>query len=159
MKAFRALGRTDVADTNLKCWLLAILRNVWKDRLRASRAEISVESLAEEPESGPSLSSEGADFRSDPQTLIDAFSDQQIIDALKALPEEIRWTLLLVDVEGIGVQEAADILGVPSGTIKSRAHRGRAILHERLLPLARERRLVTKDVKSPKGITLRQEEL
>ena len=154
MKAFRALERTNVAETNLKCWLLSILRNTWKDRLRAGRAERGVEPLTEEPESGPAAASEEADFRADPQSLIDAFSDQQIIDALKSLPEEIRWTLLLVDVEGIGVQEAADILEAPSGTIKSRAHRGRAMLHERLLPLARERRLVTEDVKN-----LRQEEL
>ena len=158
LKAFRALDHADIAGTNLRCWLLAILRNTWKDRLRASRAEMSMESLTKEPESGPAVGSEG-DFRADPQTVIDAFSDQQIIDALKALPEEIRWTLLLVDVEGIGVQEAADILEVPSGTIKSRGHRGRAMLREKLLPLARERRLVTEDVKSRKGINLRQEEL
>ena len=159
MKAFRALDRTHVAETNLKCWLLAILRNTWKDRLRASHAEISVEPLTEEPESGPAVRSEDADFRADPQTLIDAFSDQQIIDALKALPEDIRWTLLLVDVEGIGVQEAADILQVPGGTIKSRAHRGRAMLREKLLPLARERRLVAEETRSPKGTNLRQEEI
>lgn len=159
MKAFRALDRTDVAETTLKCWLLSILRNTWKDRLRASRAEIGVVSLTEEPESRPAAASEDADFRADPQTLVDAFSDQQIIDALKALPEEIRWTLLLVDVEGVGTQEAADILAVPSGTIKSRAHRGRAMLREKLLPLARERRLVAEETRSPKGTNLRQEEI
>ena len=159
LKAFRALEQTDVAETNLKCWLLAILRNTWKDRLRASRSEASMETLVEEPESRPSSSPTGDDFRTDPQMLIEAFSDQEILEALKALPEEIRWTLLLVDVEGIGVQEAADILKVPSGTIKSRGHRGRAMLRERLLPLARERRLVAEDVKSPKGMNLRQEEL
>jgi RNA polymerase sigma-70 factor (ECF subfamily) len=159
LKAFRALERTKVAGTNLRSWLLVILRNTWKDRLRASHVEVSVEALSEEPESGPAVETHGTDFRSDPQTLIEAFSDQQIIDALKTLPEEIRWTLLLVDVEGIGIEEAADILEVPSGTIKSRTHRGRAMLRERLRPLARERRLVTEDTKSPQGANLRQEEL
>lgn len=159
LKAFRALGRADVAGTNLKYWLLAILRNTWTDRLRVSHAEVSVEALAEEPESRPAAGARDGNFRNDPQTVIDEFSDQQIIDALKALPEEIRWTLLLVDAEGIGVQEAADILQVPTGTIKSRAHRGRAMLRQTLLPLARERRLVTEHVKSPKGTDLRQEEL
>jgi RNA polymerase sigma-70 factor (ECF subfamily) len=134
IKGFRALDRTEVRRTNLKCWLLAILQNTWKDRLRASHAEVSVEALIEEPESGPT-SPERADFRTDPQSLIDGFSDQQIIDALKMLPEEIRWTLLLVDVEGLGIREAADILQVPGGTIKSRAFRGRAMLRRTLLPL------------------------
>ena len=58
------------------------------------------------------------------------------------LPEEIRQTLLLVEVEGMEHVDAAEILEVPVGTIKSRAHRGRAMLRETLLPMAKELRLV-----------------
>jgi len=65
-----------------------------------------------------------------------------MIDALQRLPEEIRWTLLLVDVEGVDQADAAELLDVPVGTIKSRAHRGRAMLRDRLAPLARERGLL-----------------
>jgi RNA polymerase sigma-70 factor (ECF subfamily) len=79
---------------------------------------------------------------SNPESVLNAFSDQQVIDALRALPEEIRLTLLLVDVEGLDQRDAAGILDVPVGTIKSRAHRGRAMLRESLLPLARELRLI-----------------
>jgi len=159
LKAFRALGGAATATRDLKPWLLVILRNTWKDRLRATHAEMGLEALTEEPEARSAAGEDAAEFWKDPQTLMDAFSDQQVIEAMKTLPEEIRWTLLLVDVEGIGVQEAADILQVPSGTIKSRAHRGRAMLRESLLPLARELRLVTEEVKSPKETDLRAEEL
>lgn len=159
LKAFRALDQTDVAQSNLKSWLLTILRNSWKDRLRATRAELSLEAIAEELESGPPTEEENDDFWTSPQELIEAFSDQQIIDALKALPDEIRWTLLLVDVEGLGVQEAARILQVPDGTIKSRAHRGRGMLRQTLLPLARERRLVREDAKPEESMNLRSEGL
>jgi RNA polymerase sigma-70 factor (ECF subfamily) len=151
LKAFRALEQTNVQGTNLRCWLLAILRNTWKDRLRARKAQPSVESLAEEPESEAAGGVEVGDFRTDPQATIEAFSDQEIIDALNALPEEIRWTLLLVDVERLGVEEAAEILEVPGGTVKSRAHRGRGMLRRALLPVARERRWVTNDVRSGAG--------
>lgn len=151
LKAFRALEQTNVQGTNLRWWLLAILRNTWRDRLRARKAQPSVESLAEEPESEAAGGVEVGDFRTDPQATIEAFSDQEIIDALNALPEEIRWTLLLVDVERLGVEEAAEILEVPGGTIKSRAHRGRGMLRRALLPLARERRWVTNDVRSGAG--------
>jgi RNA polymerase sigma-70 factor (ECF subfamily) len=158
LKAFRALEAKDVQGTNLRCWLLAILRNTWTDRLRASRAEPDMEPLAEEPEGGLAVGPDGAaDYGADPQALIEAFSDQQIIDSLKTLPEEIRWTLLLVDVEGLGIREAAEILDVPGGTVKSRAHRGRAMLRKILFPMARERRWIT-DVKAPEGTNLRQEE-
>ena len=72
----------------------------------------------------------------DPQAALEGFSDQEVIDALQALPAEIRWTLLLLDVEGLSIQEAAGVLEIPTGTIKSRAHRGRAMLREKLLPMA-----------------------
>lgn len=158
LKAYKALAQTDVVGMNLKSWLLAILRNTWKDRLRASHAETSVESLTEEPESSPTTVE--TDFQADPQSLLEAFSDQQIIGGLMDLPEEIRWTLMLVDVEGLGVQEAAEILQVPGGTIKSRAHRGRGMLRQTLLPLARQRRLVSTEEAQPReGTNLRREEL
>src|SRR5258706_12514362 len=85
---------------------------------------------------------DAADFSERPSEVLNAFSDQQVIEALKALPEEIRLTLLLVDVEGVEHKDAAEILSVPVGTIKSRAHRGRSMLSTALLPLAKEMRLV-----------------
>jgi RNA polymerase sigma-70 factor (ECF subfamily) len=65
-----------------------------------------------------------------------------LIDALRQLPDEIRWTLLLVDVEGMDHADAARVLDVPVGTIKSRAHRGRTMLREALTPLAKELRMI-----------------
>jgi len=67
-----------------------------------------------------------------------------MIDALQMLPEEIRWTILLVDVEEMGHAEAAGLLDVPEGTIKSRTHRGRAMLRQLLMSMAKELRLVRK---------------
>ena len=158
MKAFRALDRGVVAGTELKSWLLAILRNAWKDRLRATHSEVGMEALTEDPESGPAHTADGDAFRTAPQQLLEAFSDQEIIDALQQLPEDIRWTLLLVDVEGLGVQEAAEVLRVPSGTIKSRAHRGRRMLRAALLPLARDRRLIADGVTFSDHADRRQED-
>ena len=45
-----------------------------------------------------------------PKKLLSAFSDQQVIDALHDLPEEIRLTLLLVDVQQLDQSDAAEIL-------------------------------------------------
>ncbi len=63
-----------------------------------------------------------------PEALLEQFEDTQIVIALRSLPDAIRWTLLLVDVEGLGHQQAAEILGIPEGTVKSRAYRGRRML-------------------------------
>jgi RNA polymerase sigma-70 factor (ECF subfamily) len=141
LKAYRSLDSFR-AGTNIKAWLVAILRNVRNDRLRASQREVKNVSLevAAESVAGDDVGSE-AGWES-PEELLEAFSDPDIIDALGKLPEEIRWTLLLVDVEGMDHQDAANVLEVPIGTIKSRTHRGRVMLRETLLPVARERRLV-----------------
>jgi RNA polymerase sigma-70 factor (ECF subfamily) len=58
--------------------------------------------------------------------LADRETAMEIEAALAALPEEQRAALVLVDVQGLPVEEVALVLGVPSGTVKSRCSRGRA---------------------------------
>lgn len=146
LKAFRFIDRLE-EGTDARAWLLTILRNTRIDRLRSpatASKQVSLESLAVEP-TGPSQEADtgwGGATLAEPETILNAFGDAQIIQALQELPEDIRWTVLLVDVEQLDQKEAADVLNVPVGTIKSRLHRGRAMLREVLLAVARDRRLV-----------------
>jgi RNA polymerase sigma-70 factor (ECF subfamily) len=127
LKAFAALDRFD--GENVRGWLYAILRNCRTDRARARQRQPITVPLDEMTGQLIGLAGEtGVDESNDPDTILEGFSDQQVIVALKSLPEEIQWTLLLVDVQGLDQAEAARILEVPVGTIKSRAHRGRAML-------------------------------
>ncbi len=145
LKAFKAIESFQ-RGTDTKAWLMTILRNTRIDRIRACAASarsVSLDALPFEP----AEESAAPEFRSEemwarPQEILDAFGDREIIEALQRLPEDIRWTLLLLDVEGLDQQEAARLLEVPLGTVKSRAHRGRAMLREALLPVARDRRMV-----------------
>ena len=145
LKGFRAIERFE-PGTDSKAWLFAILRNARVDRLRSSASSaghVRLDDLPEEPadqEVTEPTSPEAV--REDPQVVLERFSDRQVIEALQSLPEEIRWTLLLIDVEGLDQKEAAEVLDVPVGTIKSRAHRGRAMLKEKLVPLASHERVV-----------------
>ena len=144
LKAFRSLERLK-PGTDAKAWLLTILRNTRIDHLRsrASDRNVSLEQLADDPEArGQPGRFDDDEAWDDPESLLQAFGDEQIIDAMRQLPEEIRWTLLLVDVHGMDIAEAASVLDVPLGTIKSRSHRGRAMLRDVLLPLARGLRYV-----------------
>ena len=74
-----------------------------------------------------------------PEHVLEAFSDREIIAALQRLPEEIRWTLLLVDVQGWIMRMRPKCSKLPVGTVKSRAHRGRNVLREILRPMAARR--------------------
>ena len=145
LKAFRAIEQYR-DGTDARAWLLTILRHARVDRIRslaASAGTVSVEDLAQDP-AGRSQGEEldRLVVSENPQVVLERFSDADMIRALADLPEEIRWTLLLVDVEGMDQNEAAAILHVPVGTIKSRAHRGRMMLRDALWPLVKQARIV-----------------
>ena len=52
------------------------------------------------------------------------------MSAIEALPEAFRVTVLLINVEGLTYDEAAEALGIPAGTIRSRMKRGRTLLQK-----------------------------
>lgn len=136
--------------TDMKAWLMAILRRTHIDHLRAATRRPSQVSLESADEAAIGERAEEDAGRRDelwakPQELLQQFEDQAVIDALKALPEEIRWTLMLVDVEQMDHAQAAVVLEVPVGTVKSRAHRGRQMLRDRLYELAMQRGWVESD--------------
>jgi len=134
VKAFKSMAQFD-PGTNVRAWLSTILRNTWIDRMRASgrQSMLSLDAIDLDvmDTSAPTHRPAGAEI-AQPDVVMEEFSDAEMIEALKTLPEEIRWTLLLVDVEAIDHSQAAVILNIPEGTVKSRAHRGRRMLRDYL---------------------------
>jgi RNA polymerase sigma-70 factor, ECF subfamily len=136
LKAFRAIESLDDPQ-RVRPWLMTILRRARVDCYRQQHShddDVSLDHLALDPANDdPPHAADADQLRQDPDGALDEFSDQDLIRALKELPKDIRWTLLLVDVEGFEMAEAAPVLDVPVGTIKSRLHRGRSMLKARLL--------------------------
>jgi RNA polymerase sigma-70 factor (ECF subfamily) len=56
----------------------------------------------------------------------------QVQEALLQLPEDLRMAIVLYDIEGLAYRDIAAVLGVPEGTVKSRIHRARNALRDRL---------------------------
>jgi len=123
------------AGTNCKAWLLQIMRNLWIDRLRRQKRAgnaVPIDEDWEAPEqTAPTV-------WSDAQDLLENFSDEHVIDALRRLPEDQRLTLFLVDVEHLSLQEVAALTGVAVGTVKSRVNRARNQFKNCLLSYAEE---------------------
>jgi len=125
LRAFRAIDGFD--GRHPRAWLLTILRNTNINRHRKRRPELmrdpdtELERLAAEP---------GADA---PDAAVDAGFDHEIEVALAELPEVFRRVVELVDVDGLSYAEAAEVLGVPIGTVMSRLHRARARIREHLV--------------------------
>ena len=72
------------------------------------------------------------------RAFFDNVLGEQILAAIEALPESFRVTILLVNVEGLTYDEAAEALGVPKGTVRSRMKRGRTMLQKSLWRQARD---------------------
>jgi RNA polymerase sigma-70 factor (ECF subfamily) len=130
--------------TNLKAWLFRILTNTFINQYRRKASRPDTTELDDVEESilyrhmrdvTPESSSP------DPEAeLIDNTLSSEVKDALEALPEKFRTTLLL-DVEGFSYKEIARMLDIPIGTVMSRLHRGRRQLQKALWEFAGERGL------------------
>ena len=117
ISAFRAASSFR-AESQVTTWLHRIVVNACLDRIRRRAARPTVPL----PETGPG----------EPVVDRDAMSDREtrliVSEALASLPAEQRLPILLLDVEGYSVAEAAKMLGIAEGTVKSRCARGRAKL-------------------------------
>ncbi|WP_114589946.1 RNA polymerase sigma factor [Euzebya pacifica] len=123
VKAFRAIGTFD--GRYARSWLLTILRNTNTNRLRKRMPDL----LEDEWTTLGRMPAAGADGRDGPAELVaEGLSGEAVVAALEALPMHHRAVVALVDIDGLSYREAADVLGVPVGTVMSRLHRARAKL-------------------------------
>ncbi|HET8559745.1 MAG TPA: RNA polymerase sigma factor SigM [Marmoricola sp.] len=144
ISAFRRAG-TFRGDALVTTWLHRIVVNACLDRLRrnrvratqplpedleeyaARRAAASAPGLRPGPGSAPSSGTLTA--ADDPEAaVLSAERRDAVLAALRQLPHEQRAALVLVDMEGVSVDEAARVLDCAPGTVKSRCSRGRARL-------------------------------
>lgn len=108
--------------------MLTILRNASHNLHRKTRPHLAdtAEQLLQMPAAGP-------DGRSGPEErVLDGVIEAEIADALLALRQSFQDVVVLVDVDGLSYQEAADVLGIPKGTVMSRLHRARRTMRRRL---------------------------
>lgn len=130
--------RTFQPGTNLRAWLFRIMYNQWISGHRAKQARVPEvwvgagtdhESFSQpQRHSASGLSAEAEFFETIPETMVRA--------ALAALPDGFAEVVFYADVEGYTYVEIASILGIPAGTVMSRAHRARGRLRLALSALA-----------------------
>jgi RNA polymerase sigma-70 factor (ECF subfamily) len=132
IKVHRALPRFQ--DGNFRSWLLRIVTNTCYDYLRSQRrrSTLSLDDLTEP--SGAEFPQLRADELQNPEMLVTQQESLQfLLQAIESLPNWHRDVVLLVDVHGYDYTEAADMLGLPLGTVKSRLSRARAALRDQLI--------------------------
>ena len=121
-RAFAARDRFD-PSTRLDAWLFRILRNAWIDHARRTTTQGTQVELDDAPDA----------------RLVDGVRDVEAVlmlrkteAAMAELPEDQREVMLLVCVDELTYKEAAEVIGVPIGTVMSRLARARLALAAKL---------------------------
>lgn len=135
IKVHRALPRFE--DGNFRSWLLRIVTNTCYDHLRSQkrRPALSLDELTEA--SGPDLPFMRSGENHNPEVVVSQRENMEyLLRTIEELPEWHRDVVLLIDVHGYDYSEAAEMLGLPLGTVKSRLSRARTTLRDRLVESA-----------------------
>ena len=136
LKAYRFFEYFE-QGTNAKAWLFRILKNSFindfrkksKQPAKVDYSEIEGYYNSEDVESDSDAGGTSSDMRQ--QAVRDLIGDE-VASALNSLPVDFRTVIILCDLEGFTYEEMAKVLDIPIGTVRSRLHRARNFLKEKL---------------------------
>src|SRR5579859_2741597 len=150
LKAFR-FAHTYSPGTNLRAWLFRILNTSAINRYRKQATHPAPISLPEGEDfylynqikdlSGQELNI-GAE-----EEVLSKYLDEDVYNALNALPPNFRMAVVLADIEGLSYKEIAEALQIPIGTVMSRISRARRQLQQSLWKYAKDRGYVKTEAK------------
>ena len=114
----RALAHQDSFDpeTRFDAWIFRILRNLWIDQIRRNRTAGPREDIEDHADTGALAALPDA---------LPRIELREVSDAIAKLSDDQREVLVLVCVEDMSYRDAAEVLGIPIGTVMSRLARAR----------------------------------
>lgn len=128
LKAYRAL-RSFKGEARFSSWLYQIALNVCRDRMRRrkGRTLVSLDEMSAAGNAPPALEAPSALEIVERNDLA-----RSVAEAVMALPEDQREVIVLKEYQGLTFLEIAEVLGLPTSTVKTRLYRGLGLLRERL---------------------------
>lgn len=125
LRAFRAIERFD--GRYPRAWLMTIMRNA-----NINRARKKTPDLLDDPDLTFERSTKFAEHDGPEETVVEPVFDSAVSEAFNDLSQDFRQVVELVDLNGLAYQEAADLIGVPVGTVMSRLHRARKRIRDHI---------------------------
>lgn len=135
LKAYRFIDKYQ-KETNAKAWLFRILKNSFINNYRKSTRtpdQVEYQEVEEYVDLLRDKNSPVSDLRHD---FYDNLLEDEVVSAMDSLTEEFRTIIILSDLEEMTYEEIADILEIPLGTVRSRLHRARKVMQEKLYSYA-----------------------
>jgi RNA polymerase sigma factor (sigma-70 family) len=136
LKAYRFIDKYK-KGTNAKAWLFKILKNVFINQYRRKSKQptkVDYEDIVKYQDKEDSRYSSYMDLR---EEMFQHMMGDEVTNAINALPVDFRVVILLCDIEGFTYEEISKIIDIPIGTVRSRLHRARNMLKEKLKEYAK----------------------
>ena len=131
LKVFRHLSRFEGAS-RFSTWVTRIAINEGLQLLRRRKPSVSLDDTGEDREFRPRNVQAWSD---DPERLLARGETQTLVrNALEEIPLAYRVVVTLQQIDGLPLADVAEVLGLGLGAVKTRAHRGRLMLREKLAP-------------------------
>jgi len=143
LKAYRFIDKYE-EGTNAKAWLFRILKNSFINNYRKNVRtpdQVEYDAVEEYVDLIRDHSLQTTDLRKD---FYDNLLEDEVVTAMDSMTEEFRTIIILSDLEEMTYEEIAEILEIPLGTVRSRLHRARKAMQEKLYSYAVQRGYITK---------------
>jgi RNA polymerase sigma factor (sigma-70 family) len=137
LKAYRFIESYEIG-TNAKAWLYRILKNTFINEFRRKSKEPA---KVDYQEVETFYNSDDVEYEMTTDLRVESVQDligDEVANALNALPVDFRTAIILCDIEGFTYEEMAKILDIPIGTVRSRLHRARNMLKDKLKKYAKK---------------------
>jgi len=131
LKAYRFIDNYE-QGTNTKAWLFKILKNAFINQYRKKAkqpTQVDYEEVSNFHDEEDTAYSSYLDLRED---MFMGMMGDEVTTAINTLPVDFRVVILLCDIEGFTYEEISKIIDIPIGTVRSRLHRARNMLKEKL---------------------------
>lgn len=137
LKAYRFIESYEIG-TNAKAWLYRILKNTFINEFRRKSKEPA---KVDYQEVETFYNSDDVEYEMTSDLRVESVQEligDEVANALNALPVDFRTAIILCDIEGFTYEEMAKILDIPIGTVRSRLHRARNMLKDKLKNYAKK---------------------
>ncbi len=138
LRAFRFFNKFE-RGTNCKAWLFRIMKNLFINKYRKNQKEPGKVDYDEIENFFDNIRSDKIDSTDLQEKVFSNLLDDDLTNALNSLQDDFKTVVILCDLEGLSYEEIADFVQCPIGTVRSRLHRGRKMLQQKLYDYAKTR--------------------
>jgi RNA polymerase sigma-70 factor (ECF subfamily) len=138
LRAFRFFDKFE-KGTNCKAWLFRVMKNLFINKYRKNQREPGKVDYDEIENYFDTIRSEKLDSTDLQEKVFSNLLDDDVTKALNSLQDDFKTVVILCDLEGLSYEEIAEFIQCPIGTVRSRLHRGRKMLQQKLYDYAKEK--------------------